>query len=144
MSWYVEYLIINYNMIKSTGDIYSDAYSDLISVENAINILYKTDAFTTKDWSVIASFINLSEINIPIDVSPFYCKRRGFYKTLSSVANKIAELLGDDFSDEGYIEFLKTKYPLSEEQVARLRSFMSSQYRHRIMRKPYKENNETI
>lgn len=138
MAWYLQILLKNKVEIKSKSDINSDEYNDLIVVEKKIEDLYNAG---------IVSKNELSLIDYMEDGKPIVNSKKSFGKNRMSVAkdfrnlcSKIAFYIGGIFTDEGYIDYMKTKYNLTDEQVIKMRDYMESKYKNKLMRKQKKTN----
>lgn len=61
-------------------------------------------------------------------------------KDFSNLCRKIAFYVGGQFTDDGYVDYMKTKYKLTDEQVQKLYEYMNSKYKNKLMRKQNKAN----
>jgi len=113
----------NMSGISFVSNLGDDLHSDLLDVERTYNKLYK-EKIITKD-EVNALKIMLLR-NYPKEM-------RTVFKNFKSLCSKIAYVLGDYFTDDGYIEMLKKKYNLTPEQVNRIYKYIKSKYRLREM-----------
>lgn len=134
MSWITESLLNNREQIKSEGDINSDEFNDLLAVEEAIENLRKQDRLSDEDLVILGIFPD------PITNKRTKNEKQTIYKKRAALCERIAFYLGGYFTDEGYLDYVSKKHNLSEQQVERLRKYMKSVYKHKIMRKPL--NNE--
>ena len=131
MSWIVQSLLSNRNTVKALADIESDEYNDLLRVEMAINSLQQRGLISEEDLEVVAEMCG----DIPgLALKPKHT-REAIYRKFDTICERIAFYLGDYFTDEGYLFYMKHKYKLSEQQVDVMRTYMTSVYRHKIMRK---------
>lgn len=155
MSWIVESLLINRYSIRESYlgesivkdyenkpninerykeyNSYVDAYDDLLTVEIEIEKLVKlgiideielkilNKVIESESFMAVAKDLKLSHITVS----------RYFHKT----CNKISFYLGNQFTNMGYIEYLKDKYKLNKEQVEKMVDYMMSEYKHRLNRK---------
>lgn len=138
MSWYVEILLRNSLEIKSKADIESDEYNDLIFVEKRCEDLYNAKIITDSDLSLI----RYMEDGKPLvkskeDVGK---NRISLAKDFVNLCNKIAFYLGGYFTDDGYVDYMKTKYRLTDEQVGKMLDYMKSKYKNKLIRKQKKLN----
>ena len=132
MSWLVETLLINRDMIRSTYELDSDYYLSLLTVEQRFDELVKKGNINSFESGVInfvlsgLSFTKLSKI--------LGMSRLTISKHFTLACAKISYSLGGEFTDEGYIQFMKDKYKLSFEQCEILKSYMTSHLRHKLRR----------
>jgi len=127
MSWIIESLLNKKELIRETCDIESDEFNDLLIVEKAIKDLQKQGLITQEDLDII------------LDKTTEGKTRNEKYtlsKKRSSICNRIAYYLGGYFTDDGYLSYIKKKYKLSREQVISLQTYMKSEYRNKVMRRP--------
>jgi DNA-binding NarL/FixJ family response regulator len=151
MSWYVEQLLLNSDKIRhrvsdfltldtdfyqdsyhdldeavdfvATGfDYDNDTYADLLSVEMKLKYLKENNLLSKTDIAIVENVLSGKtfkaiglELNIyEVGVSNFF----------SNVCEKIGYLLGDHFTDDGYIDYLTIKYQLTDEQIEKLKSLL--------------------
>lgn len=133
MSWIVETIIKNKTSTLSKSDINSDEFMDLMAVESKIK--YLKDALILSDYDV-------KVIDYFSDGNIFTTSKRDFgvlRNTLSNdfvkICNKIAFYLGGYYTDNGYVEYIRNKYKLNEEDTNKMVAYMKSKYKHKIMRK---------
>jgi hypothetical protein len=142
-SWYVEMLIRNREYIR--GGIYSgvrsdlsepsyalnlddDLYSDLLIVEKTIKYLYKEHRLSKKEVQILRLFLDGKNI---VDVEKETgITRLTVSKIFTELCDKVGYLLGGQFNDEGFIDYMVDKYDLTSEQANRLASFLESNKRH--------------
>ena len=137
--WYINFLLKNRLEIRTNGDIESDEFNDLVIIEKKIKSLYMAD---------IISRAEMDLIDYVADGKPMANSKESFGKNrislakdFSSLCRKVAFYVGGQFTDDGYVDYMKTKYKLTEEQVQKLYDYMNSKYKNKLMRK-YKENND--
>lgn len=138
MNWYLGHLLKNRVEIRSKNDIESDEFNDLIVIEKKINDLYK-DGIISDQEMLLVKYVE--------DGKPIVDSKKGFGKNRISLAkdfnrllNKIAFYVGGYFTDDGYLDYMRTKYNLSEEQTLTIQDYMNSRYKNKLVRK----NNESI
>lgn len=130
MSWIVESLLNKRDEIREKGDIESDEFNDLIIIERAIGELKRQGLLSPSDMKIIEEFnMGLSEV-VPHMASKSLSKKR------IDVCDRIAYYLGGYFTDEGYLDYMRRKYNLSEESIDILWKFIRSKYKHKVMRNP--------
>jgi len=136
VSWYVSSLLKNSLSIKTDSDFESDQYNDLLVIEKKIDELYKLGLISDDEIRLI-EYIS--------DGKPLVNSMDGFGKNRISSAiqfnklcNKIAFFAGGYFTDDGYIEYMRRKYNLTDEQVNRMSQYMKSKFKHKLRRKTKK------
>lgn len=131
MSWIVQSLLSNKNVIKEAGDINSDEYNDLLRIEMALNSLQSKGVISPEDLDIIAQMTGDSP---GLNGVPKHA-REAVYKKFDTICERIGFYLGGYFTDEGYLWYMRRKYNLSDEQVEVMRQYMGSVYKRKIMRK---------
>ena len=132
MSWLVETLLLSRDQIKSSSELDSEDYLNLVIVEQKFKELLETKNINTFESAIVnyvlsgLSFTKLSEI-LGIDGSTIS-------KHFRATCSKISYSLGGEFTDEGYIQFMKDKYKLTSKHCEELKSYMESHLRHKIRR----------
>lgn len=149
MSWYIRNLIQNsdlirasiYNEYEVSSNLFFDSpdelveftlrmdinfeddqYSDLLIVEKKIKELYESQVLAKKELDIL---IGVSDGKSLIDLEGIVgMNRNTIAKILNSTCEKIAFILGGDFTDYGYLERMTQKYNLNEEQVKNLKEYM--------------------
>ena len=141
MSWYVENLFRNSTSIRegimessnaiSILNTESDLYMDLLSVESTFKKLCDQNLVKFFDKRIVeflSSGLSIEEVAEKVGVA-----RTTIVKKFSTVCSRIAFVLGDNFSDLGYINYMKEKYKLTDEEVDRALEFMKSSSRRVIV-----------
>ena len=135
MSWIIQSLLNSKNFIYEVRDIESDDYNDLLLIEKTIKDLREIGTLSQDDLDLIAEMSG--------DVSGFENKpkheKEVAFKKYTTLCNKVAERMGDYFTDEGYVIYMKEKHGLNEEQVEVIKNFISSKYKHKIPRKTHRK-----
>jgi hypothetical protein len=143
-SWYVEFLLRNREFIKNkiytqipdmsepayVLDLEDDMYNDLLLVEGVIKDMWSSGRMTRKQIDIvklISQGFNLTEIEERTGVSRTFSS-----KIFTEFCNTVAFILGGTFSDEGYIDYMREKYGLNNEQLEKLKKFLESNKRHSI------------
>jgi hypothetical protein len=137
MSWRVENLLINREMIKAEQNLDSDDYNDLLLVEKKLNELYSLGYIEEKDLKVIDVYLKC--LNLEKAQEILGMSRLTVSKIFTTVCERIGMYLGYSFTDEGFIEHMSNKYNLNEEQIKRLRLFILSKYRHKTAQTLYRQ-----
>lgn len=140
MSWIVQHLLRNKEIIKSVPDIDSDEYNNLLVVESKVNELYNEGFLSDIDISIL----NLVGDGRPIRnlESEIDKNRITISKTFVQICDRISYFLGGYFTDEGFLDIMKSNYRLSDNEVNRLKDYMSGKFKHKLMRKTNNEFTE--
>jgi len=122
MSWYVKSLILHSSDIRSIGELDSDSYISLLVLENKIKELVRRNLLSSKELEYI---INISNTKSITESSKLLCVSRiTLSKALNFACKKIAYYLGGDYTNPGYIDYIKSKYNLSIEEENKLLKFV--------------------
>lgn len=131
MSWIVQSLLNSQLDIKEKGDIESSEFNDLLLIEKAISELQNKKLISSEEIAILEYFKNNKpESDKPRGERHFLSRR--YYE----ICDRIAYYLGGYYTDEGYLEYMKTKYCLSDTKVEILRKYMRSRNKNKVMRKP--------
>jgi len=140
MSWYINHLLKNGVEIKTKSDIESDEYNDLIVVERKIKDLHNANIISDQE---------LLLIDYVSDGKPMAHSKKGFGKNRMTIGkdfrnlcNKIGFYLGSYFTDDGYVEYMKEKYELTDEDVKKMINYMTSRYKNKLLRKNKKKKHD--
>lgn len=116
MAWRVKMLLEHAEEIRALAE--GDDYLDLLSVERAIYSLRRRGLLTRLEMRIISLVRRGFSIR---DIARIVKKSRGtISKIYRSLSDRIAFVLGDDFTDEGYFQALREKYRLSPEDLEKL------------------------
>ncbi len=136
MSWIIQSLLRSSVELKSQSDINSDEFNDLMIVESKISNLHADGLLSNEEMSLI-KYIE--------DGKPMVDSKKGFGKNRISLSrdvvtlcNKIAFYIGGYFTDDGYIDYMKNKYNLTDEQLSDMSDYMRSKYKNKLIRKTKK------
>ena len=132
MSWIVQHLLRNREILNTTQDIESDEFNDLLVVEEKINELYKEGFLSDIDMYIIdlvSDGRSLRELEESIGKSRITISR-----TFIQICERIAYFLGGYFTDDGFIENIKNMYKLADDDVDKLKSHMEGKFKHKLMR----------
>lgn len=135
MSWYIETLLINRESIRASIVVKANRYSDhvyinltgndynnLLLVEKLIKKLYESGNITNKEIEVInlvATTKSLRDLEKESTTA-----RHSLSRIFYNVCKKLAFILGGEFTDEGYLNYIQRKYKLNVEQVDQAREYM--------------------
>lgn len=159
-SWYVEFLLRNRVNIRSnmvpddvelehpdTRDAISledvdewrdepsylinfndDVYNDLLIVEKKVKEMFLSRQITKKEMRILKRIMlgrNIVDVERDLNISRIWVS-----KTFSEVCDRIGYLLGGEFTDEGFLEYMKEKYQLQDSQMETMAEFLNSNKRH--------------
>lgn len=132
MSWIIQHLLKNRDIIKEKKDIDSDEFNDLLVVEAKINEL--------RDVGMLSE-IEVTIIDLMSDGRPIVGleatigkKRLTLSRSFVQICNRIAYTLGGYFTDDGFLQHMQTTYHLSEADVDKLRRHIESKDKHKLIR----------
>jgi hypothetical protein len=103
-------------------DLTGNDYNNLLILEKNICELYKAGNITDREIQLIdkvATGKSFRELEKQDTLA-----RHSLAKIFHTVCEKLAFILGGEFTDEGYLEYLKTKHNLDEGQVELAREYM--------------------
>jgi len=133
MSWIIQTLLRNRVEIRSKQNIESDEYSDLMLIEAKVEELYKDGFLSDIDMTIINLVSDGKHI---IDMEGTIGKDRvTISKTFVQICDRLAYFLGGYFTDDGFLENMKEDYKLSDDEIEKMRLYMNSRYKHKLMRK---------
>ena len=135
MSWYVETLLTNREYIRSeiiqrseTGDkvllnLNGNDYNNLLILEKTISDLYDAGNISDREIEVI-NLVSTAKSLRKLEKENKLA-RHSLSKAFYTVCEKLAFILGGEFTDEGYLAYIKTKYRLDEKQTDEVREYMA-------------------
>ena len=132
MSWMVQHLLMNSELIHAQPDFESDEYNNLLVVESKINDLIKKGLISKHEKKVIDMFSDgksLGDLETLLGIN-----RVTVSKVFKEACDKVSFSLGGAFTDSGYVDYMVEKYKLSEEEADKLDKFIKSNLRHKIIR----------
>ena len=133
MSWIVQYLLRNKDIIKETHNIESDEFNNLIVVEGKIKELHSSGFLSDIDiWIVDLVSDGRPIRNLEEDVGK---NRITISRTFIQICDRIAYFLGGYFTDDGFLESMKINYKLNDTEVDKLKLHMNGKFKHKLMRK---------
>ncbi len=104
MSWIIGQYLRELPYIKEKGDIESDTYNNAILIEKAINDMDEKGLLTDFEKDVIIAIVqgfNFSEISRLLSTD-----RQRVSNTFTAVTDRIAYILGGEFTDTAFLEQL--------------------------------------
>jgi hypothetical protein len=105
-----------------SGSFDMDGYDDLLTIETQLKKLIESGDI--KDIYIEIFQSVLDERDSSKIMKKYGISSWTIANILDRVCGRIAEDLGDYFTDDGYIKMLKDKYKLTEEQIKRVRKSM--------------------
>ena len=133
MSWIVQSLLRNKDEIKTKADIDSDDYNNILLIEKAITDLVKIGAINEREerlLSLISDGSSYEELE-----EEYHLNRKAISTHFITLCDRLALYMGDEFTDEGYLEYMVDKYNLDQTQRETLQNFMKGKFKHKTIRK---------
>lgn len=130
MSWYVQHLLLDADSIRSRTaiedlheemldiDLEEDQYLDLLSVEMKIKEL--SDCKVLDEQEIFILDMVKKGNSFKYLEGKLSLSRPTIYKIFREACTKIAFSLGDYFSDDGYLDYIRNKYHLQDEDVNKI------------------------
>lgn len=138
MSWITQHLLRNSVSIKSSPDIESDEYNNLLVIESKINALHDSGFLSDIDLWIIELMADGKPIkNLEAEVGK---NRITISKTFIQICDRISYLLGGYFTDDGFLDNMRESYNLDDAQIEKLKEYMSGKFKNKLMKK---NNGET-
>lgn len=109
-------------------DLYNEDYTNLLLVEKKLKELIRNKQLSTEEANVVTGILqhkSLKELGEELNIQ----SRVTLITIFRRVCSRLEFLLGDGFSDEGYLANLAEKYNLDEEQIQKGRDYMNSNKR---------------
>lgn len=132
MSWFVESLLLDRFSIR--GEVFDpdDAtYTDLLVVEATIERMLEQGLLSKDEVNFINAVIEhggiFKSVAKQLEQAPSTIS-----KNFHRLCLRIAYYLGGKYTDEGYSEYMRGTYRLSNEQFERMIKHMKSVYSHRL------------
>ena len=132
MSWVIQTLLHNKVAIETAPDIESDEYNNLLVIEAKIKELHAEGFLSDVDMLIIELVSDgrpLKTLEGSIGKS-----RVTISKTFIQICNRIAYFLGGYFTDEGFLDNLKTDNRLSDDDIEKARDYINGKFKHTLMR----------
>jgi hypothetical protein len=141
-SWYVEVLLRNRLQIREnilekentlteqivTADLDDEDYNNLLIVEKTLQDLLNNRQLSAKEIIIINMLLQYKSLS-QIEKETGYT-RMWIVKIIEDVCDRIAFILGDEFTNEGYLSRLAEKNHLTEAQIETARVYMNSNRRN--------------
>jgi hypothetical protein len=140
VAWYIQILLRNKEEIRSRLDLESDEYNDLLVIEKKIEGLHNAGIISDKEMQLI-EYIEDGK-SLSNSKKKFGRNRISIARDFRHLCDKIAFYVGGQFTDEGYAEYMRTKYNLTEEQIDTLLDYMKSKYKNKLLKKAKKTNDK--
>jgi hypothetical protein len=153
MSWIIEYLLKNQEMIrcninKDSGNLLitpiveynlegdallseatidynfeDETYTNLLIIEKDIEELKAKGSISEEEYRII----ELIKTNVPIiEIEKIIgIEKQTIYKIFSNVCERISYILGGEFTNEGYISKIAREKKLTEEKTQKIRNYFS-------------------
>ena len=130
-TWFIERLLTNSVQIHSEGTE-SEMLGYLLTLEKKINELAKLGILTDEEIVILNEMLDnktitqLSKENRQSRVTTA--------NKLDALTDKISMYLGGIYTDEGYLDYMKRRYKLNDEQVEQLREKITGNYKRFYLR----------
>lgn len=143
MSWYIEYLILNRDNIRSllkseecyasnafdlipeaqvSFNLDDDVYSDLLTIESEVKRLINLGVICGLELDILNLILDgRSYVSIEKELGMHRSTISNIFKRL---CDKVSLSLGDYFTDEGFIESMIIKYDLNDEDELKLKKLL--------------------
>ena len=136
MSWIIEHILRNRESIRSDLTIESDEYDDLLVIEKKIDDLYKDGFLSDVDMYIIDMVSDGRPLR---ELGELFNKgRTTMPKTFVQICERIAYFLGGYFTDEGFLDNMRTEYKLTDESLDEIKLYMNSKFKHQLMKRKKK------
>lgn len=120
--WYVLRLLKDFHTIKEQENISSELYDDLLSVEIAIS---KLD-LKGKDLKLVDMIKDGKDHSDMAKV--LHWSRHKVVDREKAILNRLAFILGDLFTNDGYASFICDKYKKDDYQKISVKTFLDGDY----------------
>lgn len=133
MSWIIQHLLRNGESIKTSPDIESEEFNNLLTVESKIDELYREGFLSDMDLFIIESMSDgkpMKELESKVDMN-----RVTISRTFIQICDRISYFLGGYFTDEGFIDNMKKNYKLDDSQIDHIKLHMQGRFKHKLIRK---------
>jgi hypothetical protein len=151
-SWYVETLLRNRHKIREhiftsggsdsedgclspslTVDLEDEDYNNLLLVEKTLTELVENDRLSDSEFLIFKKMLEYKTLSEIVQETGF--TRMWVSKFIEDVCDRIAFILGDIFTNEGYLNRLAEKNHLTDAQIDKARLYMNSNAKNLRIRK---------
>lgn len=136
MSWIIQSLLRSSVELISQGDINNDEFNDLLIIEKKIENLYKDEIISEQEM-LLLEYVKDGK-PLANSKNDFGKNRISLSKDFVNLCNKIAFYVGGYFTDDGYVDYMKSKYKLSDKETEKMINYMKSKYKNKLIRKQTK------
>jgi hypothetical protein len=143
--WYVGYLLLNKEAIrfKAQEDYPNDfsefdEYNDLLLVEKKLNDFINNNLITAYELNLFNLYFDYPT-NIIVQKSGVK-NEDTIDKNFLGICERIGYALGGMFTDDGYSEYVKNKYKLSDEQCLEVKKYIQSALKYKLAHNIYRGN----
>ena len=131
MSYVVETLLLNKDLIRAdVEDLENDEFNNLLQVESQIDSMIRDGLLSVDDRKILYCVLDSPTFEIAAQMAGHH--RIFIAEKFKSICDRIGYMLGGIFTDEGYLDYLRKEYGLSEEQLEKAIKYMSSQFRYKV------------
>ena len=134
MSWYVETLLRDSKKIRSNvetdlnHDVEDFDYCNLLRIEQVLTYLHSNRLINNVEITIINDLLNdksRTQLSNEYELS-----RQTVSNWIEKITDKIASILGAEFTDDGYINYMTEKYNLDSDKVEKLTNYIHSNKRN--------------
>ena len=142
MSWRVQNLLLERESLRARSEnsataLEDDDFLDLLLVERKIQDFYRLGLISDFELSIMNYVITNKSYSTLEELLGI--TRQTISSYFTKMCNKIGYALGGEFTDAGYIEYMRNKYKLDDGQVDLMIGHMNSRYKHTTRRKEYND-----
>lgn len=138
MSWIIQTLLRDRPYLLESHNLDSDDYNNLLLVEKKIDTLYKAGLLSISDLDIIRAVSrgdSVTDLEKNLNLN-----RITISKKFIKLCDRVAYFMGGVFTTEGYISQVARNNRLTLDQVKILRNYISGKYKHKIIRKPIRND----
>ena len=132
MAWRINSLLREAIQLHSTNDLESEDFMDLLLVEKNIKLMKEDQLLNECEQKVIdllAQSYSLNQIAVECNFNATFV-----YTYIKRVTDKIAEYVGEEFTDIGFMKELTEKYNLNSEEIARGVKYINGGFKSNVVR----------
>jgi hypothetical protein len=105
-----------------------DDFDNLLTIEAKLKELLENKQLSSKEAIIINNLLNnksFTQTGRELKMS-----RMTISKIFSNVCNRVAFLLGREFTNEGYLDYMREKYCLTDQQISKARIHINSNQKY--------------
>lgn len=136
MSWIVQHIINNHITIEAnalkTNDFDDSQYQDMIVIDEAIATLQSSGMVTDYELEVL-DYVKAGG-KFSTKIKTIKGDRGAQAKRYYDVCDRIAFFLGGYYTNDGYLDYMKSKYKLGDEELEVLRQYMTGNHKNKLLK----------